>query len=658
MAKYNTTPPQLRNKQNTAGDKARDFAISNQNKSAAAPVSKMGFPTAATTKSSSSPFPTKEPESIKTSFQEKLLGFLGGDKIAKGLGQAIAAGPSTTDGINYKPGTVGTLDEIQKGQGEMQQKLINAIQKNRSIGKDTSRLESTLKMLTDSIAGTGNGAEDALNPNKLTGKEVVGDALQLATTVASVGSLPGAAKNVVTATGAKAGLIEGAKIGAKTGLLFGGATGASQALKNNKNLEDTVADTAKGALTGAVTGGIVSGLIGGVTGALNAKKAKDLLLKARSASTTAAGDVATDLKPSLTTTVKDKIKGDKVFGGMVKEAKKQGFNDAEINFLSTVSDQDKPTLKKMFDLTVKAQSDPRQITRAGDILGDNVTNQVKQVVKLNREAGSLVDKTAKALRGQEVDISPLKEAITTKLDDLGIALADDGTLDFSQSVFKNTPAVQKEIQKVIMSVPDGSDAYQLHIFKKSIDELVDYGTTGEGLKGNSKNLLKGFRSAADDVLDNTFDDYNAANTSFKETRDYIEAAKNLVGKKVDLGSKEGAQAFGQALRSAFSNNKSRGNTLKFIEDTHLIAKQLGLSGQEKNLLDQAIYVNMLEETFGSEAATGLAGEVSKAINKAKTAVDVLRNPVQGGLGVVADVIEKSRNITPEAKKRILEAFIK
>ena len=81
-------------------------------------------------------------------------------------------------------------------------------------------------------------------------------------------------------------------------------------------------------------------------------------------------------------------------------------------------------------------------------------------------------------------------------------------------------------------------------------------------------------------------------------------------------------------------------------------------GKEKNLLDQAIYVNMLEETFGSEAATGLAGEVTKAIGKAQTAIDVVRNPLQGGLGVIANVIEKSRNITPEAKKRILEAFIK
>lgn len=115
--------------------------------------------------------------------------------------------------------------------------------------------------------------------------------------------------------------------------------------------------------------------------------------------------------------------------------------------------------------------------------------------------------------------------------------------------------------------------------------------------------------------------------------------------------------FGQALRSAFSNNKSRPNTLKFIEDTHLISKQLGLTGKEKNLLDQALYVDMLEQNFGSEAATGLAGEVSKAINKVQRGVGIIREPISGGLNLVADVIEKARNVSPEAKKQILRAFL-
>lgn len=368
-------------------------------------------------------------------------------------------------------------------------------------------------------------------------------------------------------------------------------------------------------------------------------------------------DKAGDVSPSLSTTVIDKAKTNPGFKGLIEEAAKQGFSEKDINFLSSVGPKDKPVLRKMYDLTVKAQSDPRQVTRAADVLGDTVTGQVKQVQGLNAQAGKAVDMAAKSLKGQAVDVAPIRDYITARLDDAGIKIAEDGTLDFENSVFKNTPLIQKEIQKVVSSAPSGEDAYQLHIFKKSIDELVNYGTGGEGLRGTSANILKGIRNATDDVLDNTFQNYNAANSSFKLTRDFIDQAKEIVGKNVDLGTKEGSQAFGQALRSAFSNNKSRGNVLKFIEELQNTGSNLGLKGSGQNVLDQALFVNILEDTFGSQAATGLAGEVGKAIKKVQTVAGVIRNPLTGTLNVLADTVEKARNITPEAKKQVIDKFI-
>lgn len=581
-------------------------------------------------------FPKQEPPEVKKTWMEKILSFTGGDKIARGAGVALA-----------QVGTQKTMNEIQTAEGQMQQKLIQAINKARTEGRDTTRLVAAFKTLTEGIKQTGDNAND-LYTEGITSKQIIGDAVQLATTVGTVGNLPGMAKNVV----AKPGVMAAVKAGAKTGAALGGGvgtvTGFGQGLKKDKSVVDSLKEAAVSGVVGAATGGAIGAAAGGISAGLSKYTSRPKIVKAQ---------IDNGLRPSLSEVVAEKSAVNPTFKKIVKEAQKQGFTESDINFLGTVSPEDKPIMKKMFDLTVKAQSDPRQITRAGDILGENVTEQVKQVVTLNKAAGKAVDATAKSLRGQEIDVTKLQEKVVNELSDLEIGVSAQGKLDFSQSVFKNTPAVQKEIQKVVSSIPDGSDAYQMHIFKKSIDELVDYGTAGEGLKGRSANLLKAFRNSADDILDTTFDDYNIANTSYKQTRDYIEAAKRLVGKKVDLGSREGSQAFGQALRSAFSNNKSRPNTLKFIEDTHLLSKELGLSGAEKNLLDQALYVNMLEETFGSEAATGLAGEVSKAINKVQRGIDVVRNPISGGLNVVADVIEKARNVSPEAKKKILTIFL-
>lgn len=526
-----------------------------------------------------------------------------------------------------------------------------------------------------------SGAEALLNPNELTNKQVIGDALQLATTIIGAGNLSGVGtqakagmqavktgENVVdavknaegmlkTASLGKAiptavegivgapSLVQGAKegfiSGLKSGSAFGGATGISQGLQEDKDAGKIVREGVSGALTGGVLGGVLGGVVGGVSGGLQGRALRNKILEGR---------IGTQgFSTKKFTPEQNKI---------LEIAKTQGFDDSSIQFMNTMGKQDKAIGQKMITLAEEATKNKRALTRPIDILGENTSALVNQVQKKNAIAGKLVDQTAKSLKGQPVDVAPLRDAIIQKLDDNGIALLEDGTLDFSNSVFKNTPAIQKEISKVTKSVPNGSDAYQLHIFKKSIDELVDYGTGGEGLKGTSKNILKGIRSFADDVLDNTFEEYNKANTDFKFTRDFIEAAKDFAGKNVDLGTKEGATAFGQAIRSVFSNNKSRGNAMKFIEDTQNIAKVLKLKGAQQNLLDQAIFTEILEDVYGTQATTSLQGQVGRAVNATQKVISGVRNPIQGAGELVATLAEKSLGVSDENKRKILKALLR
>ena len=594
----------------------------------------------------------------KRNVADKIAGFTGGEQIGKGLATGIRQ-------------LTGSADQTGNEEGQMfrsQQEIIDKLQTMRDVPNTDPNKARLLDMLKRGVTDAAVTQAEIDPGSTITNKQLAGDALQLATTIASAGAygkavegaktfqrlsnatkVPTAVSTLANTTGFLKGAGVGVLKGAAEGAVFGASTGASQGLKNNETAGEITGDAIYGGVGGGITGGVLGGIIGGISGVVNKSRLRESVLQAQEQS---------GLRPALQETITLKAKTDPKFNFLVNEAKKQGFNESEINFLASVSPKDKPVMKKMYDLTVKAQSDPRQITRAGDILGENVTQQVKQVIDLNKKAGKAVDLAAKSLKGQSVNVAPLAEKIVNKLEDAGISIQPNGALDFSQSVFKNTPQIQKELQKVILSVPDGSDAYQLHIFKKSLDEIVDFGTAGEGLKGGSANIIKALRSATDEVLDSAFEAYNTANTDFKVTKEYIDMAKGMVGKKVDLASKEGSQAFGQALRSAFSNNKSRPNTLKFIEDTHLLSKQLGLSGSEKNLLDQAIYVNMLEETFGSEAATGLAGEVSKAINKSMSVIQGIKSPLKGAGQVAGYLAEKAANISPEAKKQVLRAFLK
>jgi len=594
---------------------------------------------------------------------EKILDFTGGKEIAQGLGQAMAQGKTSK-----------SLNQAQSMATDIQGQLLKRIKEKKSLGQDTSVLEGELAKIGINISQIGGQTEQMLNPENLTNKQVVGDALQLGTTVGTIGGLSGAgtsrtllgrnvpglttqgqgiAENLagkVTGggTGVLRGAGQGALAGAGQGAVSGGLMGVGQGLQDDLSGGDIAKRGVTGALAGGLTGGVLGGVIGGVSGGLSGRKLGQEIIKTQEQS---------GLRPSLSNTIKEKTKTNKEFASIIKEAQKQGYNENEINLLASLSNADKKVAKKMYDVTIKSQSDPRQITRAADILGENASSIVRQVQSQNSSAGKLVDQTAKALKGQSFDALPIEQKVISYLDDAGVSIMGDGNIDFSQSIFKNTPKLQKEIQRVIRNIPDGSDAYQAHIFKKSVDELVNYGSGGEGLSGRASSLLKGFRTAVDDVLDTNFPDYNAANTEFKLTRDFIENVQNVVGKKVDFSTKAGSQAFGQSFRSAFSNNKSRGQTLALIEELQNIAKQRKLKGAEQNLLDQALYVNILEDTFGSQAATGLASEVSKGVKKAKGVVEGIRNPVSGILNATADAIEKAQNITPEAKKQILRSFI-
>lgn len=587
--------------------------------------------------------PTPEKE------KKDLLGFIGKDaeKVADFTGGKELAQVGAV-ALNRK--FIGKkIDEVQKVQGDTMDRLIDRIKEKEARGEDTTKLKEALKELGVESQKFGDSADELLNPNDLTPEQVVGDALQLAGTAAA-GKVAGSIASKATgATGLVKGAIQGAGTGVATGAVTGAVEGTAQGLQQDKDIDGVVGDAVKGAGAGAVIGGVLGGLTGAVSGGIKGRKLNQAVIKAQEDS---------GLRPTLNQVVQEKSKVDPKFGELVKEAKKQGLNDSEINFLSTVEDPLKPTLREMYTVTTKAQSDPRQTVRAADILGKNATEIVKQVQTQNSTAGKAVDTTAKALRGKFVDASPVRDRTLGLLEDAGVTLNDNGSLNWKDSVFNKTPQLQKKLVSTLSDLPAGqTDAYKLHNFKKSIDEVVDYGVNGEGLKGKSANILKAIRNEADTILDSQFDDYNRANTEFKVTRDFIDSVKKVVGKDVDFATPQAEQAFGQSFRSAFSNNKSRPQTLKLIEDLQTIAKERGLKGAENSLLDQALYVNMLEDHFGSQAATGVASEVAKGVKKVKGLVGVLRNPITGTANLVADKIENMQNISPELKKQMLLTFI-
>ena len=562
----------------------------------------------------------------KKSVAESIADFTGGKELSQGFGQALA-----------QRGTQKLIDETQKQQFDLQGKLVEQIKTAKEQGRDTTRLENALNLLTEDVQEFGAGAEKLLNPNELTNKEVIGDALQLATTAGGAKVAGAVAGKATTAVTAGQGFIQGAKAGLAGGAVTGALTGASQGLQENKDTKSILTDTVIGAGVGGVGGAIIGGLIGGVSGAMNGKQLRQEVLKQQ---------IASGQKPPVDTVAQR---------ARLREAKLQGFEDQDIDFVSSMSSIDKTKAQKMVDIADKASKNKRVLERPIDVVGDSMVDRIKFIENVNKQAGKNLNDVAKSLRGQAVDANNIEQTAQSLIDDLGITRTPTGKLNFDNSVFKNTPAIQKKLNKFINEIPTGqADAYDVHIFKKSIDELVEFGTQGEGLKGNAERILKALRASADEALDTTFDSYNQANTDFANTKNILNQAEELFGKKVGIKSKERG---GQLLRSVFSNNTQRPRVLKLVEELDLIAKNYG-GKFDDNLLDQALFTEILEDVYGTQATTSLQGQVQRAVTGGKKIVEAIKNPVQGARELVAGATEKILGISPENKKKILLELLK
>lgn len=343
--------------------------------------------------------------------------------------------------------------------------------------------------------------------------------------------------------------------------------------------------------------------------------------------------------------------------GNVQEAVKQGFAPEDVKFLSTLAEQDKTAFQEMKQLA-DAGADNLRNKYAGkrpiDVVGDTILDPLRNIQRTNTNAGYAVDAEARKLVGQVVDATPVRTRALSLLENAGVTIKD-GALDFTNSIFKKIPAVQRKIEKAFSDLPEGQvDGYDLHNFKKSIDEIVDFEKrSAGGLTGQATNILKLVRGEADAVLDSAFPAYNQANTAFKETRDVLDMADSLFGAKTDFFSSRANQRVSQGSRSLFNNTTKRNEMYDFLENLALTSKKYGIE-LKGNPVDQAIFAQVLEGIYGTPAITGLQGEVKKAVS---TAVEFAQRPISRTVEAGINKLEKMQNINPEAKRKVLDSFI-
>ena len=496
--------------------------------------------------------------------------------------------------------------------------------------------EATKKIAGDLVAPTPRGVKD-----------VVKDVGRAAETISY--GLGGAAVKTGVKTAIKETTKQAVKRGAIEGAKAGGMFGAGQAVEETGDLTDAVEGGVKGAIAGAAGGAIIPAVAGkakSVFGRRAAEKAENLALIESKA-------------PDARVATKKVVNGKVVTDKPAKEAVRQGVEEADVALVKAGSATDKSKMKKMFDIRENQLVNKRTTDRATDVVGDTyINNTAKFLEKKNREARKNLDLVANRLAGKKVDVSDALSGFAEQLDNAGITLGNRNSLNFKNSVFRNVPSVQNELGKFwreAVRVARLGDARQVHILKKSIDEIVEYGAEGQGLKGTVANMLKSLRHNLDGTLDKKFAQYNKVNTQYGETIQEMQKIAALMGKKFRIGDNFADARMGLILRRILGNTQSRSEILKLLESSQNVARKYGAKIDE-DVITQANFADLLEKTLGSEAPTSFLGQGERFTSKLQ---EIIQAPNLAGSAIKATkfAAETARGINQENKRKALRALL-
>lgn len=325
-----------------------------------------------------------------------------------------------------------------------------------------------------------------------------------------------------------------------------------------------------------------------------------------------------------------------------KKAITQGFDNGEVSLLKSANEKDASLMQEMVNISEKGKNDLGYMAenRPSDVLGRELLADYKQLQIKNRAAGTAIDNIAKKeLRGQQVDVSvPVQDFLQKLTDDLGVKFETDANgkikPKFGKSEIRSS-GYKKEQQFLKNTIDDlvnsgMPDAYNVHTFKRAIDNIVYSGKT-TGLNKTVENAVKGFRAGLDETLDNTFPAYNTANVDYAKTIRAMGDLQDAAGKKLDFNASGADKQLGVLTNRLLSNVQSRQQLTNAIDQLRATAKEYGRNS-DYDASKLAMMSNILDRRFGTHAPRSLGGEVEKSGSGAISQLG--EKAARGGLTVV------------------------
>ena len=166
----------------------------------------------------------------------------------------------------------------------------------------------------------------------------------------------------------------------------------------------------------------------------------------------------------------------------------------------------------------------------------------------------------------------------------------------------------------------------------------------------------GFRRSLDGVLDSQFESYKTANDAYSVARNLLDDTKTVLGKNFDLTS--GSVRAGAVARRILGNSANRGDILEYVKALDTYYKSTGGKGTD-DIIAQTVFSDTLEDIFGTQATTGLQGQVQRGVEKAGGIAKDLAHghPISALTKTGMQLFQASRGISDQAKIEALKKLI-
>ena len=347
--------------------------------------------------------------------------------------------------------------------------------------------------------------------------------------------------------------------------------------------------------------------------------------------------------------------------GMVKEARKQGFDDGMTTVIANASPIDKRRMLQQINVLEKGKTDSlyQAKNRPADIAGTSLLKQVDFIKSNNKQAGKQLGRIADTLKDKPVDVADPVNRFIIDLDEMGVKIGDDGVPSFEGSLIEFSGPAKTLVENTLIKIkrkPE-PDALEAHEFKKFLDEDLKHGKQSEGgVSGKMERVLGDLRSGINESIGSKYAGYREANARFSDTIKSLDMLQDAAGKKLDFFGPNADKATGTVLRRLMSNAQGRVLLMDAVDNISTTSKKYGGSFND-DILTQMLFADELDAVFGGGGRTSLKGEVKKA--NVDAAVDISQMTIPGAVatGVKAGA-KYARGINEKNQLKAIKKLLK